>query len=218
MQHKNRVIGMVAITVAVGLTLGTVVIASGSGFSHKRGSDAGGDQIRVLPTSVQAQTAQPRRTTRQAALITACQNKKTGVLAVKPKCSKKEITVSWNVAGQAGAAGANGAAGAAGAAGPAGSAGSNATVSFYSTTWTTPITVSPDQITSPLGVVCRAGDSAISGGVYAEGAGAAWGYLQSSYADEADDTQWVFMYGSDSPAAPLGGDLSVQFQVICSDN
>ena len=47
--------------------------------------------------------------------ITACQNKTTGALAIKKKCSKKEKSVSWNQSGPPGATGATGAPGATGA-------------------------------------------------------------------------------------------------------
>lgn len=46
-----------------------------------------------------------------AGTINACQNKKTGVLSIKKKCSKKERRVSWNTVGPVGAVGPKGEAG-----------------------------------------------------------------------------------------------------------
>lgn len=56
-----------------------------------------------------------------ASTITACQNKKTGVLSIKKKCKKKkERVVTWNQVGLQGPAGPTGATGPAGATGPPG--------------------------------------------------------------------------------------------------
>ena len=50
--------------------------------------------------------------------INACQDRKTGALAVKQRCAKGEKRVSWNVQGPTGATGATGATRATGATGP----------------------------------------------------------------------------------------------------
>ena len=55
--------------------------------------------------------------------ITACQNKKTGVLAVKKKCAKAEATVSWAAVGPLGPQGPNGPQGSQGPQGPQGALG-----------------------------------------------------------------------------------------------
>ena len=53
-----------------------------------------------------------------APTIKACQDKRTGVLAVKRSCAPGEKRVSWSIAGPAGATGAKGDAGTTGATGP----------------------------------------------------------------------------------------------------
>lgn len=63
--------------------------------------------------------------------ISACQNKKTGVLAVKKRCSPNETPISWSEVGPQGPQGAPGGAGPqgpAGAQGPAGVAGKDGSI------------------------------------------------------------------------------------------
>lgn len=93
----------------------------------------------------------------RAGVINACQNKKTGALAIKRKCSKREKKVSWNISGPAGAAG---------PAGPAGPAGSNATKTVFYEDVYGPYFASnggyPGSGTSQY--PCSAGGTAINGG------------------------------------------------------
>lgn len=105
--------------------------------------------------------ARASRSTRAAATINACQNKRTGALAIKSRCSNKEKLVSWNVAGPAGPAGP---AGATGATGPAGAAGSNASVTYY-TDVTNVVTISSNNFSSGY-IGCSLGGQALSVGFY----------------------------------------------------
>src|SRR3954454_18219961 len=70
-----------------------------------------------------ALAAQPGGTHRTAGVVSACVNKKSGIVRIAGACRNSERRLSWNVAGDRGAAGSPGAAGPAGPAGPAGAAG-----------------------------------------------------------------------------------------------
>jgi|1185.fasta_scaffold10029_2 hypothetical protein len=70
-----------------------------------------------------ALAAQPGGTHRTTGVVSACVNKKSGIVRIAGACRSSERRLSWNVAGDRGAAGSPGAAGPAGPAGPAGAAG-----------------------------------------------------------------------------------------------
>src|SRR3954449_7319492 len=70
-----------------------------------------------------ALAAQPGGTHRTTGVVSACVNKKSGIVRIAGACRSRERRLSWNVAGDGGAAGSPGAAGPAGPAGPAGAKG-----------------------------------------------------------------------------------------------
>ena len=69
-----------------------------------------------------------------APTIKACQDKQTGVLAVKRSCAPGDKRVSWSITGPAGPAGATGPTGTAGAKGDAGATGATGPSNAYSAT------------------------------------------------------------------------------------